>query len=76
MSAFGGKAEVANSIRRFPPPWSVEDIGAAFVVRGSPMSILRRSRADDPQPKLLSKDEGRVAMNIALNGTSMGQTGS
>jgi hypothetical protein len=31
----------------------------------------RRSAA-----KLLTKDEGRVAVNIALNGTSMGQTGS
>jgi endo-1,4-beta-D-glucanase Y len=29
----------------------------------------RRSAA-----KLLTKDEGRVAVNIALNGTSMGQT--
>jgi hypothetical protein len=22
------------SSRRFPPPWSIEDIGAAFVVKG------------------------------------------
>jgi len=37
--------------RRFPPPWSVEDIGAA----------CRRSAA-----KLLSKDEARrIAANIA-----------
>ena len=36
--------------RRFPPPWSVEDISAAFVVKdgsgqSSPMFITRRNRA-------------------------------
>ena len=44
-----------------PPPWSVEDIGAAFVVRDdSGQSLVyvysEVSRADDRQP-LLSKDE-------------------
>ena len=47
--------------RRFPPPWSVEDVGAAFVVKDSARQKLayvyfeeepgRRSAA-----KLLSKD--------------------
>jgi hypothetical protein len=57
--------------RRFPPPWSVEDIGAAFVVKDSTRQQLayiyyedgpgRRSAA-----KLLSKDEARrIAVNIA-----------
>ena len=57
--------------RRFPPPWSVEDIGAAFVVKDSADQQLayiyyeeepgRRSAA-----KLLSKDEARrIAANIA-----------
>ena len=51
--------------RRFPPPWSVEDIGAAFVVRGHDGQQLacvyfedepgRRSAA-----KLLTKDESRA----------------
>jgi hypothetical protein len=57
--------------RRFPPPWSVEDIGAAFVVRDHNGQVLayvyyeeesgRRSAA-----KLLTKDEARrIAANIA-----------
>ncbi len=57
--------------RRFPPPWSVEDIDAAFVVKDSAGQKLayvyyeeepgRRSAA-----KLLSRDEARrIAVNIA-----------
>jgi hypothetical protein len=57
--------------RRFPSPWTVEDIGAAFVVTDSAGQKLayvyfedepgRRSAA-----KLLSKDEARrIAANIA-----------
>jgi hypothetical protein len=57
--------------RRFPPPWSVEDIGAASVVRDSTGQQLayiyfenepgRRSVA-----KLLTRDEARrIAVNIA-----------
>ena len=56
---------------RFPPPWSVEDIDAAFVVKDSGGQKLayvyfedepgRRSAA-----KLLRKDEARrIAVNIA-----------
>jgi hypothetical protein len=58
------------SRRRFPPPWTVEDIGAAFVVidsGGQQLAYIyyeeepgRRSAA-----KLLSKDEARrIAANL------------
>ena len=57
--------------RRFPPPWSVEELEAGFVVRdhnGQQLAYVyfedepgRRSAA-----KLLTKDEAhRIAVNIA-----------
>jgi hypothetical protein len=57
--------------RRFPPPWSIEDTGAAFVVKGGSGQKLgyfyyeeepgRRSAA-----KMLTKDEARrMAVNFA-----------
>ena len=66
----GGAAQ-ANTARRFPPPWSVEDIGAAFIVKdiaGQKLAYVyfedepgRRSAA-----KLLTKDEARrIAVNMA-----------
>ena len=59
------------SARRFPPPWSVEELEACSVVRdatGQALSYVyyenepgRRSAA-----KLLSKDEARrIATNVA-----------
>ena len=57
--------------RRFPPPWSIEDIGACFIVKDSTGQKLaavyyeeepgRRSAS-----KPLSKDEAQqVAANVA-----------
>jgi hypothetical protein len=62
---------VVNPARRFPPPWSVEELEACFVVRdhdGQQLAYVyfenepgRRSAA-----KLLTKDEAlRIAANIA-----------
>jgi hypothetical protein len=57
--------------RRFPPPWSVEDIGAAFVVTDSAGQKLSHIYYEEEPgrrsaPKLLSKDEARrIAANIA-----------
>jgi hypothetical protein len=58
--------------RRFPPPWTVEDIGGSFVVKASndrPLIYIyygegvgRRSLA-----KLLSRNAARrIAANIAM----------
>jgi hypothetical protein len=57
--------------RRFPPPWTVEDIGAAFVVTDSAGQKLAYVYFEDEQgrrsaAKLLSQDEARrIASNIA-----------
>jgi hypothetical protein len=53
-----------RAARRFPPPWSVEDIGAAFVVRDQNGQRLAYVYYDDePQrraaAKLFTKDEAR-----------------
>jgi hypothetical protein len=58
--------------RRFPPPWTVEDTGACFIVKDSGRRKLgyfyyeeepgRRSTA-----KMLTKDEARrITANVAM----------
>jgi hypothetical protein len=62
---------VANPARRFPPPWSVEELDACFIVTdagGQKLAYIYFE--DEPGPrtaaKLLSKDEARrIAANIA-----------
>ena len=59
--------------RRFPPPWSVEDIDAAFVVKDSTGQALtyvyfeeEPGRLLGSQDQALTKDEARrIALNIA-----------
>jgi hypothetical protein len=57
--------------RRFPPPWSIEDIGAAFVAKDSAgQGLAYVYYEDEPQrrvsAKMLTKDEARrIASNIA-----------
>jgi hypothetical protein len=57
--------------RRFPPPWSVEQQAACFVVRdGNGQQLAYVYFEDEPgrrsAAKLLSKDEPRrIAANIA-----------
>jgi hypothetical protein len=60
-----------NSKRRFPPPWSVEDVGGSFVVRASnsrPLIFIyyRESAGRRSLAKLLSRDAARrIAAGIA-----------
>jgi hypothetical protein len=59
--------------RRFPPPWSVEDIGAAFVVKdanGQQLAYVYYEEEPGRQSaaKLLTKDEARrIATNFAIS---------
>jgi hypothetical protein len=57
--------------RRFPPPWTIEETPACFIVRdGNKQALAYVYCEDEPgrrsAAKLLSKDEARrIAANIA-----------
>jgi DNA-binding LacI/PurR family transcriptional regulator len=57
--------------RRFPPPWSVEELEACFVVRDANGQALSYVYFEEEQgtrsaAKLLTKDEAkRIAVNFA-----------
>jgi hypothetical protein len=54
--------------RRFPPPWTVEELDACFVVRDHDGQQLAYVYFDDPRAaaKPLTRDEARrIAVNIA-----------
>ena len=57
--------------RRFPPPWSVEELDACFVVRDNGGQALAHVYFEDEPgrrsaAKLLTRDEARrIAANIA-----------
>jgi hypothetical protein len=57
--------------RRFPPPWSIEDIGACFLVKDSTGQKLAAVYYEEEPgrrsaTKLLNRDEARrIAANVA-----------
>jgi hypothetical protein len=57
--------------RRFPPPWSIEDNGACFIVRDANGQSLAYVYCEDEPGRrtaagLLTRDEARrIAANIA-----------
>jgi len=46
--------------RRFPPPWSIEDIGAAFVAKSSGISIARRRPGHAVDSEMHTNGEARI----------------
>jgi hypothetical protein len=52
--------------RRFPPPWSIEQLDECFVVADANEQKLAYVYFDDePQRRAVNKEARRVAVNIA-----------
>ena len=65
-----------RSPRRFPPPWTVEDIGAAFVLKDSTGHKLAYVHLEDEPgrrsgAKLLTRDEARRTVTNRLRGLEL-----
>ena len=69
------------SRRRFPPPWSVQDIGACFVVKdstgqkSSAISITRKSPRAEVFGQAAHDEARRIAANVAKLPVLLGATG-
>jgi hypothetical protein len=70
-NALRGGSFQGNSYGRFPPPWSIGDVGAAFVVKdGGGQKLAYVYYKEEPGPrsaaKPLSKNGARrIAANVA-----------
>jgi hypothetical protein len=57
---------MALAERRFPPPWSVEESAACFVVRDANGQALAYVYCEEAAAKLLTRDKAqRIAVNVA-----------
>jgi hypothetical protein len=61
-----------KTARRFPPPWTVEELAACFVVRDNSGQALAYVYFEDEPgrratAKLLSKDEARRTMSPEID---------
>jgi hypothetical protein len=72
---------MAESQRRFPPPWRADKVSGGYVVRdasGQALAYLygRETEADARQAKVLTNDEARrIAINVARLPELLGKVG-
>jgi hypothetical protein len=59
MTPARGKEFAEMPVRRFPPPWTVEEQPACFVVRDVNGEVLAYVYCEEAASKLLTKDEAR-----------------